>query len=128
MSTTPQFPDLRGKIALVTGVGQINSHDQTWGTDPGSWGNGAATARILALNGVKVFGADINLAAAQHTKKRVEAEGGVIEVLQTDVTKKEDIKELVSECLDKFGRIDILINNVGRSEAGGPAEMDEDTW
>ncbi|KAM0542043.1 hypothetical protein ACHAPJ_012969 [Fusarium lateritium] len=128
MSNIPQFPDLKGKVALVTGVGQIRSTDQTWGAEPKSWGNGAATARMLALNGVTVFGGDIDLSAAKRTKKRVEAEGGVVEVIEADVTQKSDVKKLVSACLERFGRIDILVNNVGRSEPGGPAEMDETTW
>ena len=128
MSNIPQFPDLKGKVALVTGVGQIRSTDQTWGAEPKSWGNGAATARMVAVNGVTVVGGDIDLSAAKRTKKRVEAEGGVVEVIEADVTQKSDVKKLVSACLERFGRIDILVNNVGRSEPGGPAEMDETTW
>lgn len=71
------YEDLKGKVALVTGIGQNG--------DPNMWGNGAAVAKVLACeNGVKVFGCDVRLDAAEHTKKRIVAEGGVCDVMQTD--------------------------------------------
>lgn len=73
------YKDLEGKVAIVTGIGQMG--------DPNMWGNGAAAAKVLACeNGVKVFGCDLYLDAAEHTKKRVEAEGGVCEVMAADGT------------------------------------------
>lgn len=114
------FPELKGKVALVTGIGQMG--------DPQMWGNGAATARVLSRNGAKIFGCDLQLESALHTKKRLEAEGGVCEVTTANVTSSEDVKRMVEVCVAKFGRIDILINNVGRSEPGGPAEMTEKVW
>lgn len=96
--------------------------------DPTMWGNGAATARVLARNGAKIFGCDLNIDSALHTKRRIEAEGGVCEVTAASVTSADDVKRMVEECVAKFGRIDILINNVGRSEPGGPAEMTEKVW
>ena len=122
------FPDLPGKVAIVTGIGQIGSDSTVRGTDPKLWGNGAATARLLALNGVKVFGCDINIESAQHTQDRIRTEGGVVEVVKADVTKAEDVKRLVADCVRTFGRVDILVNNVGRSEPGGPVEMEEHIW
>ncbi|KAE8325992.1 hypothetical protein BDV39DRAFT_193947 [Aspergillus sergii] len=114
------FPELKGKVALVTGIGQMG--------DPQMWGNGAATARVLSRNGAKIFGCDLHLEPALHTKKRIEAEGGICEVMTANVTSSEDVKRMVEECVAKFGRIDILVNNVGRSEPGGPAEMTEKVW
>ncbi|PGH10018.1 hypothetical protein GX51_00285 [Blastomyces parvus] len=124
--TTPSFnpaiyPDLKGKVVLLTGIGQSG--------DPDMWGNGAAAARVLAANGAKVFGCDLHLSAAQHTQRRIEAEGGECTVMSADVTKDADVKALVDACMARYGgRIDILVNNVGRSEPGGPAEMSEQTW
>jgi NAD(P)-dependent dehydrogenase (short-subunit alcohol dehydrogenase family) len=67
MSTHASFPDLKGKVALVTGIGQTGSDGNVWGDEPRVWGNGAATARLLALNGVKVFGCDIDVVSATKT-------------------------------------------------------------
>ncbi|CAI6091141.1 unnamed protein product [Clonostachys chloroleuca] len=61
-------------------------------------------------------------------KVRIVAEGGEITVVSADVTNNESVKTAVDACMEKYGRIDILINNVGRSEPGGPAEMTEKVW
>ncbi|KAF4468430.1 short-chain dehydrogenase reductase [Fusarium albosuccineum] len=114
------YPDLKDKVVFLTGIGQTG--DQTM------WGNGAATARILSRQGAKIFGCDLYLEAAQHTQKRIAAEGGDITVVAADVTNTESVKATVDACIAKYGRIDILINNVGRSEPGGPVEMTEDVW
>ncbi|EWZ30510.1 putative short-chain dehydrogenases/reductase [Fusarium oxysporum f. sp. albedinis] len=116
------YPDLKGKVVFLTGVGQTGSLDEPM------WGNGAATALLLALQGARVFGCDINYQAAIHTKDRVAAEGGEITVTEADVTVAQDVKKAVDECVATYGRIDILINNVGRSEPGGPAELSEEVW
>lgn len=73
------------------------------------WGNGAATARVLAKNGCKIFGCDLYLEAAEHTQKRIRAEGGDITVTSADVTNDESVKAAIDECIQKYGRIDILI-------------------
>jgi NAD(P)-dependent dehydrogenase (short-subunit alcohol dehydrogenase family) len=116
------YPSLKDKIVLLTGIGQTG--------DPNMWGNGAATARIFCGNGAKVFGCDLRLESAQATQKRLSSEfgKGVCEVMAADVTKSADVQKLVDACVEKFGRIDILVNNVGLSMKGGPAEMDEETW
>jgi NAD(P)-dependent dehydrogenase (short-subunit alcohol dehydrogenase family) len=73
------------------------------------WGNGAATARVFAQQGCKVFGCDINLPSAESTKKRIEAEGGEITVVQANVTKNDEVKGLVDAVMQKYGRIDVLV-------------------
>lgn len=110
--------NLQGKVALVTGCG----------TQEQGWGNGKAIAVLLARQGAKVFGVDLNLAAAQATQAIIEKEGGRAHVMACDVTKTEQVQAMVQACLDTFGQIDILINNVGRSEPGGPVEMTEEVW
>lgn len=109
---------LDGKVALVTGCGTLEE----------GWGNGKAISVLLARQGAKVFGVDLNLQAAEVTQQIIESEGGQAHVMRTDVTDTADVKRMVDACLEKYGRIDILVNNVGRSEPGGPVEMSEQTW
>lgn len=119
---SPIYPDLKGKVALVTGIGQV---PQT--KDSELWGNGASTARLLARNGVKIFGCDLNIQDAERTKSRIadETPGAEMEITVADVTKADQVKEMVQAVLKKYGRIDLLVNNVGTSRRGGPAELSE---
>jgi NAD(P)-dependent dehydrogenase (short-subunit alcohol dehydrogenase family) len=75
----------------------------------GRSGNGAATARVFTQQGSKVFGCDLNLESAQHTQKKIQAEGGEIEVTTADVTKSDQCKALVDACMKKYGKIDVLV-------------------
>jgi NAD(P)-dependent dehydrogenase (short-subunit alcohol dehydrogenase family) len=109
---------LKGKVALVTGCGSIG---------PG-WGNGRATSVLFARQGASIFGCDLNIEAAQATQKLIEDEGGRAAVGAYNVTEGSQVKALVEACLAKYGRIDILVNNVGRSEPGDPVSMAEETW
>lgn len=72
-------------------------------------GNGAATARVFTQQGSKVFGCDLNLESAQYTQKKIQSEGGEIEVTTADVTKNDQCKALVDKCMSKYGRIDVLV-------------------
>jgi NAD(P)-dependent dehydrogenase (short-subunit alcohol dehydrogenase family) len=107
-----------GKVALVTGCGTVGE----------GWGNGKAIAVLLARQGASIFGCDLDLQAAQATRDLIRTEGGVAEVQACDVTKADAVKALVEACMERFGRIDILINNVGRSEPGDPFTMAEEVW
>lgn len=109
---------LDNKIALVTGVGSFG---------PG-WGNGKAIATLFARQGATVVGVDVNLEAAEGTRRTIEGEGNRIDISACDVTKADQVNALVARCLERFGRIDILVNNVGRSEPGNPVTMDEATF
>ncbi|KAL2807923.1 hypothetical protein BJX63DRAFT_439788 [Aspergillus granulosus] len=122
MDSFATYPDLHNKIALVMGIGQ----SQIAGSE--TWGNGAAIARVLAHSGARVFGCDLSLSAAEFTASRICADGGICDVTQADVTSTSDVKRVVDAVLDKYGRIDILINNVGATATGDPASMDEETW
>lgn len=109
---------LDGKVALVTGCGSIGD----------GWGNGKAIAVLLARQGAAVYGCDLNLEAAQATQQFICDERGRCEVRRADVTRATDVQALVDACLATYGRIDILVNNVGRSEPGDPVAMSEEVW
>lgn len=109
---------LKGKIAFVAGAGTVG---------PG-WGNGKATAVLLARQGAQVFATDLNEDAAHETRAIIEQEGGVCVVHSCDMTQAAEVKKAVEACLARFGRIDILINNVGGSAAGDPVSMTEEVW
>jgi NAD(P)-dependent dehydrogenase (short-subunit alcohol dehydrogenase family) len=109
---------LKDKVALVTGVGSFG---------PG-WGNGKAIATLFARQGATMVGVDVNLEAAEETRRIIEGEGNAIDISACNVTKADQVNALVARCLERFGRIDILVNNVGRSEPGNPVTMDEATF
>jgi NAD(P)-dependent dehydrogenase (short-subunit alcohol dehydrogenase family) len=109
---------LQGRIAIITGAGCIG---------PG-WGNGRATAVRFAEEGAKIFGVDRDLDSAAETVARVKAVGGEIVLRQCDVTDSASIAAMVKACVEKFSRIDVLVNNVGGSARGGPVELSEEAW
>ncbi|AWB35933.1 SDR family NAD(P)-dependent oxidoreductase [Orrella marina] len=92
------------------------------------WGNGRAMAVRFAQEGAKVYGTDIDAERLKETIERVQADGGIIETGYCDVMSADSIKAAVDACMQTFGRIDILVNNVGGSAAGGPVEMSEDVF
>ncbi len=109
---------LKDKVAVVTGAGSIG---------PG-WGNGKAVATLFAREGARILAADINLEAAQETGDIISGEGGACAAVQADVSKNAEVKAMVEHCVKTFGRVDILHNNVGILETGGPVETSEESW
>jgi NAD(P)-dependent dehydrogenase (short-subunit alcohol dehydrogenase family) len=109
---------LKEKIAVVTGFGS---------SAPG-WGNGKATAVLFAREGATVIGTDANPQAAEETRGIIADEGGKVFAHKCDATNLSEVKAFVDGVVAKFGRIDILVNNVGASAPGGPVEITEDTW
>lgn len=109
---------LSGKVVVVTGAGSVG---------PG-WGNGRAIAVRFAEEGAKVFAVDRDADRMLETIRLVKEAGGEIETATCDVTQSASIAYIVEACLTRFGRIDVLINNVGGSAAGGPVEMSEEVW
>jgi NAD(P)-dependent dehydrogenase (short-subunit alcohol dehydrogenase family) len=103
---------LKHKVALVSGAGSSG----------GGWGNGKVTAVLFAREGAKVLAADVNLKAALETKRIIETEGGICEAVAGNVSRAEDVAAIVDACLQTFGRVDVLHNNVGIVEVGGPVE------
>ena len=108
---------LKGKVAIVSGAGSVG---------PG-WGNGKATSVLFAREGAKVVAVDINLSAAEETR-RISDEGGECFAFEADVSRSDRVRAMVGRCVEKFGRVDVLQNNVGIVQVGGPVETSEDQW
>jgi NAD(P)-dependent dehydrogenase (short-subunit alcohol dehydrogenase family) len=108
---------LAGKVALIAGAGCIG---------PG-WGNGRAAAVIFAREGAKVFAVDKNPDAMTETVARV-GNDGEIATHVCDVLDDAQVRAMAAACRERFGRIDILVNNVGGSAPGGAAELAEAAW
>src|SRR5207249_1089692 len=94
---------LEGKVAIVTGAGSVG---------PG-WGNGRATAVRFAEEGAKVFAVDRDAERLRETVEGVKKAGGTIATHLCDVTRAADVAAMVDACVKVFGRIDVLVNNVG---------------
>ncbi len=114
----PRDARFAGKVALVLGAGSVG---------PG-FGNGKATALLFAREGATVFGIDRDAAALAETGHLIEQEGGRFEGGAADVTRPEDLDRTVAACLERCGRIDVLVNNVGGSAPGDPVTMTEEVW
>jgi NAD(P)-dependent dehydrogenase (short-subunit alcohol dehydrogenase family) len=109
---------LTGKVALVTGAGSVG---------PG-WGNGRSIALRFAQEGSKIFALDRDLERMAETVQLIEQAGGEVQTMACDVTQSSALEAAVAQCLARFSRIDVLVNNVGGSAAGGPVEMTEEVW
>ena len=113
---------LADKIAVVVGAGQ---------TPGDTIGNGRATALLFAREGAQVLCVDRVLERAEETAAEIRSEGGEAQAqaYAADVAKEADCAAMVAAALDRFGRIDILHNNVGIGGGDGPVEtLDEAAW
>ncbi len=105
---------LKDKVAIVVGAGQ----------SPGEgMGNGRATALTFAREGAKVVCVDRDLKSAEETVEMIGKNQGTAVALKADVTKNDELKAMVAEAHGRWGRIDVLHNNVGVSISGGDAEL-----
>ncbi len=109
---------LSQRVALVFGAGS---------SGPG-WGNGKASAVLYAREGARVFAVDIDESAANETRLLIEDEGGECVAYAADVAKPEQVAGAVADCLARFGAVDVLHNNVGIVELGGPIEISVENW
>ncbi|KAF4313492.1 hypothetical protein GTA08_BOTSDO01345 [Botryosphaeria dothidea] len=116
----PRAFDFTGDVALVTGAGS-RMH--------GEIGNGRAASILLARHGAKVALVDFNVDWANETKRMIDAEGGISEVIQADVTDEQSCKKAVARTVELWGALHILINIVGVGGAVGDAtRIDLTAW
>jgi NAD(P)-dependent dehydrogenase (short-subunit alcohol dehydrogenase family) len=100
------------------------------GQTPGETvGNGRATAIRFAEEGARVLMVDRNAASAEQTLALARERGGEGSVFEADITREADCQALVAECVARFGRLDVLHNNVGIGTGDrGAASMTVDVW
>ena len=110
--------NLDGKTAIVTGCGSEGE----------GWGNGRAIATLLARQGAKVIGTDLNFKAAKNTQKFIHKEKNKCEIHEVNMSNEEEVASFFKNIIKEHQNIDILVNNVGRSEPGDPEVMDYDVW
>jgi len=112
--TSAQSSELAGKVAVVTGAGS---------------GIGFAIAQLFAANGAAVA---INFLGhadeARTLAKRIEAGGGKAEALEADVSDAPAVESLVASTVERFGRLDVLVNNAGIEQSQPLLEVDEASW
>ena len=110
--------NLDGKTAIVTGCGSEGE----------GWGNGRAIATLLARQGAKVIGTDLNYKAAKNTQDFILKENNKCEIHEVNMSNKKDVEAFFKNVTNQHQKINILVNNVGRSEPGDPEVMDYDVW
>lgn len=104
---------LENKIAIITGAGS---------------GIGKVTALLFAEEGAKVVVADIIEKGGKETVEEIRNKGGDAFFFKLDVTNREQSKQLAKEIMEKYGRIDILINNAGITQDALVTKMAEEQW
>lgn len=109
---------VQDRTALVMGAGSVG---------PG-WGNGKAIAVTLARQGARVMCVDRNRAAAEETAALIAAEGGIAAAHVADATSSDQVEAVRDACVDRFGSIDILVNNIGIAPVGGVVELSVEDW
>jgi NAD(P)-dependent dehydrogenase (short-subunit alcohol dehydrogenase family) len=109
---------LAGKVAVVTGAGSRGE----------GIGNGKAAAVLFAREGASVLCADLIAARAAETVEMITTEGGTASVLECDVAHREGCQQLAVAAVERYGRIDILQNNVGIPSDQGLEDITEAAW
>jgi NAD(P)-dependent dehydrogenase (short-subunit alcohol dehydrogenase family) len=109
---------LAGKVAIVTGAGSRGE----------GIGNGKAASILFAREGAKVVCADQVASRAEETAAMITAEGGTASVFEGDVSHRDGCQRLAAAAVERYGRLDILQNNVGIPSAQNLEEITEDAW
>ena len=109
---------LKNKVALITGAG----------TRGEIVGIGQASSILMAREGAKILINDIDPERANSTLSQIKDEGGEGFIVVEDCTREDGCKSIIDKCLDQFGKIDILFNNVGSVGSGMVTEIEEESW
>ena len=116
---------LKDKVALVMGAG---SRPAETGTDIApEYGNGKASAVLFGREGARVFAVDRVIEAAEETRRIIEDEGGVCMAFAADVARADEVEAATTACMDAWGRIDVLHNNVGITSISGQSDAVAET-
>ncbi|MEC9308806.1 MAG: SDR family NAD(P)-dependent oxidoreductase [Chloroflexota bacterium] len=111
---------LEGKVAIVTGAGATGSGEFV--------GIGQATSILLSRQGAKVILVDRELNNAETTAAQIREDGGDVSVFVGDVTDAGSCEEMGKAAVSSYGKINILVNNVGISGPGSVTDVQEDFW
>jgi NAD(P)-dependent dehydrogenase (short-subunit alcohol dehydrogenase family) len=112
---------LAGKVAIVVGGG-------TTGDDPQLPGTGAASALLLASSGASVAVVGRSAVHTEGTTERIRTSGGAAAACLGDATDSDDCDRIVAAVAERFGRVDVLVNNLGMATGGSVADVDDATW
>ena len=104
---------LEGKAAVVTGAAS---------------GIGLAVAESLAQAGIRVVVADLDRESGERAASQIVRQGGVARFHPTDVQQADDVRGLMAQALEWFGRLDILVNNAGLQHVAPIIEFPEERW
>ena len=115
----PKGDRLAGKTAIVTGAGSRGR------SAPGI---GSSTAILFARQGARIIVADMSEDRAEATLKVIEEGGGDASIVLADITREEDCRNLAAECVERYGSLDIVVNNAGAPGSGMVTEFDEESW
>jgi 3(or 17)beta-hydroxysteroid dehydrogenase len=107
------MPRLAGKVAIITGAAS---------------GIGQATAKLFAREGAKVVAVDMEEQAGKQTAESIIAEGGEATFIKADVTVSTQVQNAMKATVQKYGKLDILVNNVGISPTGTVVDTKEEVW
>jgi NAD(P)-dependent dehydrogenase (short-subunit alcohol dehydrogenase family) len=105
--------ELEGIAAVLTGAGS---------------GFGRSTAISLAARGACIVASDLDVTRAEETASLIAQAGGEADHLAVDVSNQADLESLRGRCLDRFGRLDLVMNNVGVLAMGAPEDLPVEAW
>ena len=104
---------LKDQVAIVTGAGRNIGED---------------VAKLFAVEGARVAVVDMDKPRGEHTVGAINGKGGEAELFVTDVSKSAEVAAMVKGVVSRFGRIDVLVNNVAISDNKGLLELTEEEW